>query len=250
MYEGGVMPPSAAEREGGAVERSAAASPSRQAVDLVRMASKAARLGVGDFIWFGYNPRGHDQKDPGWTAPKLSFGSQGIALTKKAAQSIHTCFSSGFWAANHIDMELKRWAVHERVGQNVGRCWLWPPIGSYAEHDSECCFAQVGHRPGLWGKDWISPGTSIDEDPQGRVKQFMKFVSKGHQTPVGSFTKADYNECSNWRSFWADPPYWEDLDTDNKRRLARRQWRVLYEHRVWTKNEAEVPRNSNYACEE
>ncbi len=248
MYEGGEVPPRAPEERSDPVERSATGSPSRQAVDLVRMASKAARLGYGDFIWFGYNPRGHDQKDPQWTAPRISFGSQGIALTKKAARSIHTCFSTGFWSPNHIDMELMRWAKHQTVGQGVGRCWIWPPIGSYAEHDSECCFATVGHRPGLWGKDWISPGTSIDEDPQHRDKEFYKFVQKGHQERVGYFQRADYGEDSDWKSFWADPPYWKGLDTDNKKRLARRQWRVLYEYRHWTRSEAEVARNSKYAC--
>lgn len=260
MYEKGIMPQEAAasgttgEHSAPAMAKAASMSDStgersapvasRQAVDLVRMATKAAKLGHGDFIWFGYNPRGHDVKDPGWTAPRLSFGSQGIMITKKAAASIGSCFGTGAWPPGHIDMELLKWAKDERFSGKVGCCWIWPPIGSYAAHESECCFQQVGYRPGLWAKDWISPGTSIDEDPQKRNKTFYKFVAKGHQVPVGEFTRADYSDSMDWCSFWADPPYWENLDTDYKKRMARKQWQLLWQLRNWT-SEDQASHNTN-----
>jgi hypothetical protein len=64
--------------------------------DMVKLATKAHRIGKGDFIWFGYQPHGPEPRKKAVTWPRLGYGSQGIMLTKVAARSLRVFLSSGW----------------------------------------------------------------------------------------------------------------------------------------------------------
>ena len=191
---------------------------SRHATDLVRIVTHAARHKCGDFVWLGYQPRNPGEGYKPVTTPKLGFGSQLIALTKVAAKACHLCFASGLWKPHHIDMELKRWLCDERFGGQIGACYIWPPVGSYSVHASECD-VKGDIRDSCWNEDFVCPGTHPDDDPKKRKKTCMQFVKKGHQVPLASLPDGEWKW--NWESFWQVREL-PSTYTDRQRRELRR----------------------------
>ena len=79
------------------------------AIDMVFLATKAHRIGKGDFIWFGYQSWGYQPRKKAVTWRCSGCGSHVIMLTQKAARSLQVFLSSGFKRADHIDLLLKQW---------------------------------------------------------------------------------------------------------------------------------------------
>ena len=209
--------------------------------DLVKIASAAHRAGVGDLVWFSFVPdKAESKKD--WSSPKHGFGSAGIMCTKSAAASILNTFSSGFWKPNHIDMELKRWAFAE-TPQCPKASWLWPPVGNFGTHASECCFQQVGIRSTGWGLPWVTVGVRPSDDVKQEVKHLYKFVKSRWQQVVKTIPEDDFCSWSLWwNSKWADPVE-PSAQTERQRRELRRQ-RSAMSRRWYVDSEAEVPGGS------
>ena len=192
--------------------------------DLVKIMTKAHRLGSGDFCWYSFVPDKAETKAD-WSYPKFGFGSAGIMLTKRAAKQIADTFNNDKWKPNHIDMELKRWAQQE-LPERLRACWLWPPVGNFSSHQSECCPKQVGFRQSLWSKPWCTPGTRPSDDPNQTSKRLYEFVAKGWQNTIGSIANAEFEDDSLvWQTFWGDPEI-PPADTERQKRELRRQLRV------------------------
>lgn len=177
-----------------------AAVPS-SASDLVMMVNAAARKGVGDLVWLGYQPKSNR---PGkWNAPRVRFGTQLVVLTKASAQRIGRVMSSGFWKADHIDVWLLKFCQDHRFSE--GRCsYVFPPIGSFGTHDSECC-PEEGTRKSWWDADFTAVGTRPCEDVKGhRSKDVYGFTEEGkghvdHRLSLRDSFFAGQEGC--WRTF-------------------------------------------------
>ena len=74
------------------------------AADMVMMVNAAARKGVGDLVWLGYNPKSNNPKS--WRAPRAKFGTQLVCINSVAADGISLVMGSNCWKAEHIDMWL------------------------------------------------------------------------------------------------------------------------------------------------
>lgn len=213
--------------------------------DLVRLATKAHRIGKGDFVWIGYQPWGHEARKKKVTWPRLGFGSQGVMLTKKAAKSIGVFLNSGFKRAGHIDVLLKEWCVNSERFGNVGSCFVWPPVGSYRAHTSDCCpdqFKESEPRPSCWHQDWACAGTRPMHDVHGRSKKLMLPVDKGHQQVLAELTDKDFQDHSLSWITWLDPTLqlWTNVRTERQKRDARKHVRELMAGRVLVKEPEKV----------
>lgn len=205
--------------------------------DLVKMATAAHRIQKGDFIWFGFQPHGHEAQKKATTWPRLGFGSQGIMLTQKAAKSIGIFLESGWKRAGHIDMLLKEWCCDSERFQGGGSCFVWPPVGSYRAHVSDCCPDQFGpqvDRPSCWHQDWACPGTRPMHDVHGRSKKLMLPVKKGHQQVLAELTDQDFRLTGLcWRT-WIDPnvELWpEEAASQRQKRELRKIMREIHTRR-------------------
>ena len=238
-------PSAATARAGGAASSSRVPEPSagtreqygggRMVDDLVKLCTASARAGVGDLVWFSYVPDKAETKE-NWSQPRFAFGSAGIALNKTAAASIATCFNSGFWKANHIDMELKKWCV-ARIPEQARCCWIFPPIGNFNTHESECCFSQAGIRSSHWQRPWCTPGTRPSDDKRsGLPKSLYRFVPSGYQVLVSTVQQTDFEDWSLWwNSYWQSPPDPEATTGRQQRELRRQR---LADCRRWYVEEA------------
>ena len=216
--------------------------------DMVMLATKAHRIGKGEFIWFGYQPWGHEPRQKAVTWPRLGWGSQGIMLTKIAARSLKVFLASGFKRAGHIDTLLKEWCCDSEKLSGGGSCFVWPPVGSYREHLSECCpgsFKEKEARPSCWHQDWACPGTRPMHDPHGRAKKLMLPINKGQQQVLGVLHDTDFQgEQLQWKT-WLDPKAELRMTagTDRKKRAGRKQVRELQTRRVLVEDRKQVPSN-------
>jgi hypothetical protein len=216
--------------------------------DLVKIATQAHRIGKGEFVWFGYQPWGHQARKKAVTWPRLGYGSQGIMMTKKAARSLKVFLNSGWKRANHIDDLLKLWCCESERFAGGGSCFVWPPVGSYRAHLSECCperFEATEERPSCWHQDWACPGTRPMHDPQGRPKKLMLPVDKGHQEVLAVLYDKDFEgEKLSWRT-WLDPglELYMVRGTERQKRAGRKQVREMNTKRVLLKEKEKVLSN-------
>jgi hypothetical protein len=216
--------------------------------DLVKVATAAHRIGKGDFIWFGYQPWGHEPRKKVVTWPRLGFGSQGIMLTKTAACSFKVYLSSGFKRAGHIDTLLKEWCCQSERFPGGGSYFVWPPVGSYQEHLRECCpgmFKDEESRPSCWHQDWACPGTRPMHDPMHRPKKLMLPVDKGAQEELTKLENKDVEGSELHWYTWLDPTLelFMTADTKRQRRAGRKQVHELNNKRCLVEHKEQVPNN-------
>jgi hypothetical protein len=216
--------------------------------DLVKIATQAHRIGKGEFVWFGYQPWGHEPRKKAVTWPRLGFGSQGIMLTKKAARSLKAFLNSGWKRAGHIDVLLKHWTCRIEEFAGGGSCFVWPPVGSYREHISECCpdhFKESEARPSCWHQGWACPGTRPLHDPRGRKKQLMLPVEKGHQQVLAELYDKDFEGPKLQWTTWLDPGLELYMARGSKREktAGRKQVREINNERIFLEEKEKVPSN-------
>lgn len=191
--------------------------------DIVRLATAAHRADGMNFLWCGYQPKKPEKQT--WGAPHVQFGSQMICLNKTAARQIFLLFSGGgLWKPGHIDMELLKYCRDHRFSKGKA-AYLWPPIGSFRQHESGCCPSE-GQRASWWKYSWTAQGTRPSHEPQARPKQIYRFVESGHVdllTSVNEDFFAGEGEPHCWKTFVMadDSTMWQEGDTQNYQRLRR-----------------------------
>jgi len=136
----------------------------------------AARKGKGDLVWLGYQPK--PNKSGNWNAPRVLFGTTLVCITQAAAERIVRIMGTGFWQANHIDVWLLKFVQDFRF--SPGRCsYLFPPLGSFGAHQSECCPSE-GQRQSWWNEDFTAQGKRPCEDAKNnRSKDIYAFTPDG-----------------------------------------------------------------------
>lgn len=215
-------------------EPSAALTESRAAenelvTDIVKICNEAHRLGKGDFIWLGYNVPDKDRMKPN-VRPKLGFGSQCIAVTRAAATSLGRILGFGFWKPHHIDMELKRWFLDHRFCQGK-TCMLWPPLGSFRSHESECV-PKMGVRVGGWTDPLRCPFARPQHDPRKRDKQLIHYPEGGVSLCIKLMDEHWFDNCAKtrpWSTYKRSPePSVCNLTKRRKRELRKQKQRTQF----------------------
>ena len=201
------------------------------AEDMVKIVTMAARKGHGDLVWLGFNGK---KASSAKAKMMVGFGSQLVAITKPAARNLLK-----FWEhrrPGHVDVELLAFCNDKKTSDD--RCsFLWPPMGSYREHDSECCPAE-GFRTSHWDFNVACQGTRPEHDSKKREKSLMGFVTSGQPRWLHWFGDEKYDaETATWQTFWAlGDADWTGMNSKREKEEARKEKKRLW-LRLYTNNE-------------
>ena len=89
------------------------------------------REGWGDFIWVSWVPVKNK-------TTRIGHGSALILLTRFGMEAIAHAKRRGLLERGHIDLKLQQWLQETGEAERCRACYLYPPIGSYTEHESGC----------------------------------------------------------------------------------------------------------------
>ena len=211
--------------------------------DVMRIATMCNRHNMGEFIWLSWVP----QK----TKPsRIGHGSQCILMTKLGMHSVAEAYRErGLMKRGHIDLVLKDWLLTADEAAKARACYIYPPIGSYTEHPSECDPAQFGEgktRPSGFGT-WERPchGTRLPGDATRREKFIIQWRPGWKDRPWIPFESEAvlHSERFLWKSFEdANAGYslqqWKRWlrnpgHTQREKRNFR-EWMTMMEKRNWT----------------
>jgi hypothetical protein len=206
--------------------------------DIVKLCNQASRDGVGDLVWLGYNPPEKDQAKQ-TRSPKFKYGTQCVALGRRAAAGLLDVLGSADWRPGHLDDTLKHFCIHNQSPQ-FGCCWVWPPVGSFRTHPSECV-PNMGVRPGGWDDKLRCPFVRPIYDPNHDDRQLYRFVKKGHAQQIRSLSNTFFESDTEglWRSFKCD--IMKDFAWPKTRSSREvRRVRMSVEFRHWVTSAEEV----------
>ena len=171
---------------------------SRPLSDIVRYVTAAHRAGRGNVVWLSWQPghAGHRAAHPS----RILFGSTLLAVAKTGAATLRRAMDAGEVARGHFDLSLKHWLRRHPAAASA--CYMWPPMGNYAEHPSGCDpqrFAAT--RPACWAEPWCCPGTRRDEDPKRREKWLCAWTPKGAASWLRDVSNVPGNAEFDWRTW-------------------------------------------------
>ena len=140
---------------------------SQDVCDVMRIATMCHRQGWGDLIWLSWVP---NKKK----TTRIGHGSQCLLLTKFGFKAIKSAVDRKVLKRGHIDLMLQTWLRKPEEAERARACYVYPPIGSYTEHASECDPSQFGGdktRPsGFFSGENPCHGTRKATDPKDRTK--------------------------------------------------------------------------------
>ena len=145
---------------------------SQDVADMVRMATMCHREGCGDLIWASWVPVKRK-------TTRIGHGSAMILMTRNGFRSISWGHHWGQLKRGHIDLMLQDWLRLDGVAERAKACYLYPPIGSYTEHASECDPKNFGgdktRASGFDSGENPCHGTRVASDPKQRAKYIYKW---------------------------------------------------------------------------
>ena len=145
---------------------------SQDVCDVMRIATMSHRVGWGDLIWLSWVP---NKKKP----TRIGHGSQCLLLTKLGFHAIRSAIDRKVLKRGHIDLVLQAWLRAPHEAERARACYVYPPIGSYTEHASECDPKQFGGdntRPsGFFSGENPCHGTRVATDPKARKKYLYQW---------------------------------------------------------------------------
>lgn len=167
--------------------------------DIVKVCTAAHRHDVGDLVWLGWNPQ--ESRVQKCAKGQLGYGSQCVAVTRRAAASMLRVFGTKPFVPNHIDIELKRWAKSPESEHRA--CYVWPPVGSFATHQSECDARGIV-REGGWSDPFRCPFIRPCYDPLRRPRCIMNFPERGQSVELFQMDMFWFEliEILNWRTLY------------------------------------------------
>jgi hypothetical protein len=231
-------------------------------IDLVRTATFAHRMGMGQIVWTSWVPKGKKtrNKQGGGGKTTLSSGSTCIMMTRLGFAALKTAVQAGTIQRDHIDLSLVRWLRQE--ASQVGACYLFPASGSYTERASgsdphNAGGAQRGRKSGFV-TDNVAWGTRCSSDPGGRKKQLVQWQQEGENIWLSLPPDQELHaEKYRWQS-WREPASAEDEGADDRhigqeeedtagltergRRIKRTWERQDSVYRYWVRSEREAIR--------
>ena len=205
--------------------------------DLVKMCTLAHRYKVGNLVWLsweGANQQGHRaQPQHGCTLLGVTMtGARGLleAITANAIQK-------GHWDLMLLEWLRKRGAMGELTGAEwLGSSFVWPAVGSYAEHQSGCDLG-LGRRESSWKSTWVQPGTRAVGELRNRWLCGFTTSRKGNaQWLQEIFLPEKGGEDLRWFSLGTGPPPNRDPEEgddddghDDRSRTRRHSVRFMQE---------------------
>jgi len=174
------------------------------AANMVKLVTVAARNNVGELFWLGYNPKFNKNKN---AQPRIGFGTQLVAVSQQGAERLLFDMKKSTTSPDHIDRWLKKYC--ENFERSNGRCgYVFPPIGCFGEHVSECCPSE-GTRKTWWEEPYTAEGTRPQHDKNGqRPKEIYAFSQdgKGHADMKAKVLDEHFNgDMLLWRTCWRVP---------------------------------------------
>ena len=173
---------------------------SRDVVDMMRIATMCSRNKMGHLIWVSWVPQKNKPS-------RIGHGTQCLMLTKEGAFAIQAAKDKGLLKKGHIDLELKDWLLKDGEAEEAQACYLYPPIGNYTEHASECDPTQFGGdktRPsGFDSGENPCHGTRRSGDPKSRPKFMVQWRPGWQDRPWIPFEKESVlheTDQYHWRS--------------------------------------------------
>ena len=145
---------------------------SREVIDMMRIATMCHRHKMGNLIWVSWVPKKQQTS-------RIGHGSCCLLMTKSGMFAVSEAKQRGLLKRGHIDLELQAWLLQGDEAEKAQACYIYPPIGSYTEHPSECDPAQFGGdktRPsGFDSGENPCHGTRLWGDPKGREKAILQW---------------------------------------------------------------------------
>ena len=218
---------------------------SRDVVDMMRIATMCHRQGMGDFIWVSWVPA---KQKPS----RIGHGSQLLMLSKFGMYAVTEAKDRGLLKRGHIDLALNAWLLKEDEAKKAKACYIYPPIGSYYEHPSECDPKQFGEgktRPsGFDSGENPCHGTRDSGDPKQRSKAFLQWTPGWADRPWIPFVKEEelHSDKFLWKSY-EDPtasgtllvPPTHEGQTKREKRMFR-SFRTRLMKRSWVATATEA----------
>jgi hypothetical protein len=190
--------------------------------DLVKLSIQASRWGLGDLVWYSWEP-GKRKAHPG-------HGTTLVGWSKKAAREIYETIKH-MDTLDHFDLVLVR-----RLQQSQNRlsgCYTSPSIGHYNEHISGC------EGPEGWVREtsWKGKILRNTRPAPGEEMWFGEFLEKGVKW---SAALRNLDEIPEWTTLW-DQSFSEkvyELRDDATSGRGKRQMRQFDKHmrlRYWAR---------------
>ena len=219
---------------------------SQDVIDIMRIATMCRKYGMGEIIWVSWVPKKDEPSG-------LGHGSTCLLLTKSGMAAITDAKDRGVLKRGHIDEVLNHWLLQHEEARWAKACYLYPPIGSYTEHASECDPKQFGGdktRPsGFDSGENPCHGTRLAGDPSGRPKFVVQWNGERADGIWIPFLEENmlHSEQLSWRSVedptaittlqqWKDWPGNPGMTNREKRQF--RQFMTMMKKRRWTKTPA------------
>lgn len=189
-------------------------APTREVVDLVHIATAAAREAMGHLVWVSWCPGRKNCPGHGSTLLLLDRAAAGFLMPRVpvATHPVQRKFQEDYLSRYQVPKEelmtMSHWDLQllhvlEIAGDDLGACYWWPPMGSYSTHPSGCDkkFSGPAGRPSTWDEPWTCPGTRRSEDSKNREKWLCAFATKG-KPRWRKLVDLDHAEDLVWRSYW------------------------------------------------
>ena len=157
----------------------------------------------------------------------------------------------------HIDIMLRDWLRRDGVADEAQACYVYPAVGSYFEHASDCDPANFGSegqtRPAGWDKKSCSIGTRVEDDDKGqRSKYLIKWKGNAKQKRDRDWIPFPKDELLHskeyeWKSYRDLPTASSSKGTGKKKeemtaraKRQRNKWRQREQMRNFVTTEAEA----------
>ena len=186
---------------------------SQDVIDIMRIATMCHRVGMGEIIWVSWVPK----KDK---PSRLGHGSTCLLLTKMGMAAVSDAKDRGVLTRGDIDVVLNHWLLKYEEACKAKACYLYPPIGSYTEHASECDPKQFGGdktRPsGFDSGENPCHGTRLAGDPKGRAKFLLQWK--------GGWAERIWTPFLDERVLHSERMLWKSMEDPNAQ-YSLQQWK-------------------------
>ena len=184
--------------------------------EMVQICNRAAMIGRGHLVWFGWCPAGKRKSVP-------SYASHLLAITKFGAQKMLESMENGILKKGHWDKVLRAWLV-ERNFQNpkvLGGSFVWPTVGFFQTHLSGC-EPGIGARVAQWDQTYIQAGVAPQKP--GDKDRWLACWPANEKGGAEWLEKITFYTRRNVWITQCPPDRWWSTDNDWRRLLWNRWW--------------------------
>ena len=189
---------------------------SRELRDLVQICNRAAMIGRGHVVWFGWCAKATKRSLP-------SFGSHLLAVTKQGAAAMLDSMEKGILRNGHWDQVLKEWLTTGNY-QNpkvLGASFCWPSVGYFQTHVSGC-EPGIGTRVAVWDQTYVQAGVRPQKkNDRSRWLACWPAESKGGAEWLEEIS---FDSRRNQWITQRPPDRWWSTDNEWQRLLWNRWW--------------------------